>query len=95
MSCRAIPKHILQRIFSNILERIEPRATKKQKGLVDQLKHMMQQGHFVDDYPDDYEEGIKDGKEFILHMESRRKNPVTMREIMWKDKELGEWYDSI
>ena len=95
MSCRAIPKHILQRIFSDILERIEPRATKNQKGLVKQLKHMMQQGHFVDDYPNDYEKGIKDGKEFILQMESRRKNPITMREIMWKDKELGEWYDSI
>ncbi len=95
MSCRVIPKHILQRIFSDILERIEPRATKNQKGLVDQLRHMMQQGHFVEDYPDDHEQGLIDGKEFILHMESRRKNSITMQEIMWKDKELGEWYDSI
>ena len=55
----------------------------------------MQQGHFVEDYPDNHEQGLKDGKEFILQMESRRKNPTTMREILHQDKELGEWYDSI
>ena len=42
-----------------------------------------------------YQEGTKEGKQFIDQMESRRTNPITMREIMWKDKELGEWYDSI
>ena len=55
---------------------------------------LINQPHFADLY-DNWEEGIRDGKEFINHMEARRKNPITMREIMWKDKELGEWYDSI
>ena len=94
MSVRAIPKHILQRIIGGILERIKPRATRKQKGMVDQLSLLIQQPHFSDLY-DNWEEGIKDGKEFINHMEERRNNPITMREIMHKDKELGEWYDSI
>ena len=94
MSVRAIPKPILQRIIGDILDRIKPRATRKQKGMVDQLALLINQPHFADLY-DNWEEGIRDGKEFINHMEARRKNPITMREIMWKDKELGEWYDSI
>ena len=94
MSVRAIPKHILQRIIGDILERIKPRATRKQKGMVDQLSLLINQPHFSDLY-DNWEEGLKDGKEFINHMEARRNNPTTMHDIMHRDKELGEWYDSI
>ena len=94
MSVRAIPKHILQRILGEILDRVKPRATPRQKGMVDQLALLIDQPHFSDLY-DNWEEGLKDGKNFIQHMESRRSNPTTMHDIMHKDKELGEWYDSI
>jgi hypothetical protein len=94
MSVRTIPKKILQRILGEILERIKPRATRKQKGMIEQLELLIEQPHYTDLY-ENWEQGIKDGKEFIDHMEARRNNPVTMREIMHKDKELGEWYDSI
>ena len=94
MSVKTIPKHILQRIIQEILDRIKPRATKKQKGMIDQLALLINQEHYSESY-DNWEQGIRDGKQFINQMESRRKNPITMREIMWKDKELGEWYDSI
>ena len=94
MSVRAIPKHILQRILGEILDRVKPRATPRQKGMVDQLALLIDQPHFSDLY-DNWEEGLKDGKNFIQHMESRRTNPTTMHDIMHKDKELGEWYDSI
>ena len=46
MSVRAIPKHILQRILGEILDRVKPRATPRQKGMVDQLALLIDQPHF-------------------------------------------------
>jgi hypothetical protein len=94
MSVKVIPRHIRTRILTNILTRLEPIATQKQKGMIDQIKRLIDQEDFDDQY-DDVETGRVKGKEFINEMESRRQNPITMREIMHKDQELGEWYDSI
>ena len=94
MSVKVIPHRILDRIVTGILSRIEPRATDKQQGMIDILKQMITQKNYHEQFQN-YQEGTKEGKQFIDQMESRRTNPITMREIMWKDKELGEWYDSI
>tara|TARA_R110000772_G_scaffold94560_1_gene192517 strand:+ start:69 stop:1391 length:1323 start_codon:yes stop_codon:yes gene_type:complete len=94
MSVKVIPRHIRTRILTNILTRLEPIATQRQKGMIDQIKRLIDQEDFDDQY-DDVETGRVKGKEFINDMESRRQNPITMREIMYKDQELGEWYDSI
>ena len=94
MSVKVIPHRILDRIVSGILSRIEPRATAKKQGMIDILKQMLTQKNYHEQFQN-YQEGTKEGKQFIEQMESRRNNPITMHEIMHKDKELGEWYDKI
>ena len=71
MSVKVIPHRILDRIVTEILGRIEPRATDKQQGMIDILKQFITQKNYHEQFQN-YQEGTKEGKQFIDQMESRR-----------------------
>ena len=94
MSPLVLPRKILTRIIDDVLKKIKPRATIKQKGMIDILEGYSQRQTFEENY-DDWFTGRSKGKGFLLEMEARRKNPITMEEIMKKDDELYDWWRSI
>ena len=94
MSPLMLPRNILSRIISDVLEKIKPKATYKQKGMIDILEGYNERLTFEETY-DDWQVGRRKGKQFMLELESRRKSVITMEEIMKKDKELYEWWQLI
>ena len=94
MSPLVLPRKILTRIINDVLNKIKPRATMKQKGMIDILEGYSQRQTFEEDY-DDWFIGRSKGKAFLLEMEARRKNPITMEEVMKKDEEMYDWWRSI
>ena len=89
-----MPRNILLRIISDVLEKIKPRATHKQQGMIDILESFNDRLTFGEEYSD-WEVGRRKGKQFMLELESRRKSATTMEEIMKKDIELYEWWQAI
>lgn len=94
MSPLVLPRKILSRIISNVLKKIKPKATHKQKGMIDILEGYHERQTFEESY-DDWYAGRSKGKSYLLELEARRNQSITMDEIMKKDSELYEWWQSI
>ena len=90
----AWPKHILIRKIDELLEYVEPRATKNQATLVNTLREMRTRQTFEEEHPEDFTEGKKRGKEFQNKLDNIRDEKITIADIYKADDELYEWWVS-
>lgn len=87
-----LPRHILDRKVDEILAKIEHRAGWRQKGMIDMLKNLKNRPTFQEQWPDEYKVGFMKGRSRQRSLESIRTQPITIDEIMQKDKEIHEWW---
>ena len=84
LSPLSLPKELLHIIINEALEYIEPRATKKQRALIDVLKNLKTRETFTPTHG---------GKLRQLYIDKIRKQDIT--KILNKDKRILEWWTSI
>ena len=84
LSPLSLPKELLHTIINEALEYIEPRATKKQRALIDVLKNLKTRETFTPTHG---------GKLRQLYIDKIRKQDIT--KILNKDKRILEWWTSI
>ena len=80
----ALPKELLHSIINEALEYIEPRASRKQKALIDVLKNLKKRETFVPS---------KQGKERQQRIDALRKKDIET--LLSKDERVLEWWKSI
>ena len=84
LSPLSLPKELLHTIINEALEYIEPRATKKQRALIDVLKNLKTRETFTP---------TRGGKLRQMYIDKIRKQDIT--KILSKDKRILEWWTSI
>jgi sulfatase maturation enzyme AslB (radical SAM superfamily) len=84
LSPLSLPKELLHTIINEALEYIEPRATKKQRALIDVLKNLKTRETFTPTHG---------GKLRQMYIDKIRKQDIT--KILSKDKRILEWWNDI
>jgi hypothetical protein len=92
MSPLCLPRNILNNYIDELLEYCKD-PTWKQRSIVDLLINMKERPNFEEQWPNEYEEGLKRGKEHLLKIEKIRNDSFTLEDIL-KDQ-LLEWWRSI
>ena len=95
MSPLALPRHILDRYVSSVLEKLRPHADRHQQPLIDVLEQLLNRPTLEQQWPDEYAAGMRLGKARILALEEIREQPITMAEILEQDSEIHEWWKNI
>ena len=80
----ALPKHLLHTIIDEALEYMEPRATRKQKALIDVLKNLKTRETFTP---------TKKGKQRQERIDKIRNQDI--KKLLSKDKRILEWWTNI
>ena len=84
MSPLALPKELLHTIIDEALEYMEPRATSRQRALIDVIKNLKTRDTFTP---------TQKGKNRQLYLDKIRKQDIT--KILSKDKRILDWWTSI
>ena len=84
MSPLSLPKDLLHTIIDEALVYMEPRATKKQRALMDVIKNLKTRETFTP---------TSKGKKRQLYLDKIRKQDIT--KILSKDKRVLDWWTSI
>jgi len=84
LSPLALPKELLHTIIDEALEYMEPRATRKQRSLIDVIKNLKSRETFT---------ATKKGKERQEHIDKIRKQDIT--KILSRDERVLDWWTSI
>ena len=84
LSPLSLPKELLQTIINEALEYMEPRATRKQRPLIDVLKNLKNRETFTP---------TKQGKLRQLWLDKIRKQDIT--KLLAKDERVLKWWTSI
>jgi len=80
----SLPKELLHSIIDEALEYIEPRASRKQRALIDVLKNLKNRETFVP---------TKQGKERQQRIDTLRNKSI--EKILAKDERVLEWWNDI
>ena len=89
MSPLCLPRDLLNSFIDELLEYCV-NSTWKQRSIVDLLKSLKDRPNFEEQFPDEYEEGLKRGKEQLLKIEKIRNDSFTLEDIL-KDQLLTWW----
>ena len=84
LSPLALPKELLHTIIDEALEYMEPRATRKQRALIEVLKNLKNRETFT---------ATKKGKERQDRIDKIRRQDIT--KILSRDKRILDWWTSI
>ena len=84
LSPLALPKELLHTIIDEALEYMEPRATRKQRSLIDVIKNLKNRETFT---------ATKKGKERQERIDKIRRQDIT--KILAKDERILDWWTSI
>jgi len=84
LSPLALPKQLLETIIDEALAYIEPRATRKQRSLIDVLKNLRQRETFM---------ATKKGKDRQERIDTIRRQDI--KKILAKDERVLNWWTSI
>lgn len=92
MSPMSLPRNILDDIIDNLLEYMEPRATRKTQVYIETLKEMKNRPVFEEQY-DNYKAGFAEGRKRLLDLERIRKQPIIMEEILSVNQDALDWWN--
>jgi hypothetical protein len=88
----AWPRHILDRKVDELLAYMEPKATQKQKSLVNTLREMKNRPTFAEQWPDTHEQSFKNGKAYQDRLDRIRQEQHRLEDIYIADDELYHWW---
>jgi hypothetical protein len=88
MSPLALPREILDRWIDKLI----PRTRGALKDVLSQLKS---RPTFAEQWPEEYQKSISQGKFRILKLESIRNDKFTMKDILQEDPEIYAWWNDI
>jgi len=88
MSPLALPRQLLDAW----IDELTPSTTGALKDVLTQLK---QRPTFEEQWPDQYRQGLKRGKQRVLHLEKIRTQPTTMEEILSGRPDVLKWWNEI
>ena len=84
MSPLSLPKELLHTIIDEALEYMEPRATSRQRALIDVIKNLKTRDTFTP---------TQKGKNRQLYLDKIRKQDIT--KILSKDKRILDWWTNL
>ena len=90
MSPLALPRKILDRLVDELITN-----NNLGRALVDVLTQLKHRPTMAEQWPDQYAEGMRKGKNRIHTLERIRNDDFTMRDILSADKEILEWWEGI
>ncbi len=88
MSPLALPRYLLERT-------VQPLIYITQGSMQAVLEQLLKRPTFQEQWPDQWEEGLRRGKQRILKLEQIRGDQFTMGNILQRDLGLYEWWQSI
>lgn len=88
MSPLALPRDLLD-------SRVKALADRTQGALRDLLLQLTRRPTFQEQWPDQWEQGLRRGKQRVLKLEHIRSDRFTMNDILQQDSELYEWWQNI
>jgi hypothetical protein len=89
MSPLCLPRNLLDHWVDELVTQVPPGAMR------DVLTQLKNRPSFDEQWPDQYQEGWRQGKKRILRLESIRKNPTTMDEILSQRADVHAWWKAI
>jgi hypothetical protein len=94
-TCMAWPREILNEMIDELLDYMTPRATHKQKTLIDTLESMKHRPTHAEAFPDTYQVAAKNGKNWLKKLDKLRGDKYVIEHIYGKNKKLFEWWLNI
>jgi hypothetical protein len=91
----AWPREILDKMISELLAYMRPKATHKQRSLILTLESMLTRKTHAEAFPDTYKKSAKQGKNWITKLASIRNDSCTIEDIYAENPELLDWWNSI
>ena len=89
LSPLALPRELLNKKVDQLLPQVSSPALK------DVLLQLKNRSTIEEQWPDEYQAGMKKGKNRILELEAIRKDHFTLADIIKEDREIYDWYKSI
>ena len=89
MSPLALPRAILESVINDLTSDIKPGA------LRDILMNLLKRPTFQEQWPEQWESGLKKGKRRILQLESIRGDNYKFEHIIQENKEIYDWWKNI
>jgi hypothetical protein len=88
MSPLALPRHLLEKKLDELIPQT-------QSALKDVLMQLKSRPTFQEQWPQEWQRGLAQGKRRLMHLEKIRNDTYTMSDILAKDPELYEWWQNI
>ena len=89
LSPLALPRELLDKKVDRLVSNLNNGA------LRDILVQLKNRPTFAEQWPTEYQAGLRKGKERVLRLEQVRNDTYTLKDILGADKEILEWYESI
>jgi hypothetical protein len=93
MSPLILPRDILEKTVTDLLEYIEPRLTFKNKIYKDVLLDLLKRQTFEEQWPDSAKDGARRAKKTVMFLESARTQELTFEEIL--PNYAKDWWKNI
>lgn len=91
----AWPRNVLDEVIDDLLAYMVPKATHKQRSLVKTLEAMKQRQTHQEAYPEEYQQGAKNGKAWLTKMSDIRNDTYRIEDIYAAHLKLLEWWNNI
>jgi hypothetical protein len=88
MSPLALPRHLLEPWIDEIVPQVDGT-------LRDMLTQLKTRQTFEEQWPDSYRQGLANGRDRVLQLESIRTQRITMAEILADRPAVLEWWNNI
>ena len=92
MSPMCLPRELLNPLIDRNLDVL---VKSRHHSLIDVLENMKNRPTFAEQWPDQYQEGLKKGKQRILQLESIRRCDTSMTKILSQDADILKWWISL
>jgi hypothetical protein len=95
MSPLALPKDVLHAWIDELLVSQDPAGHLQNSSLRDILIQLKTRPTFSEQWPNEYESAVAQGKRRMLQLESIRQDKYTLADILSERKDVYDWYQSI
>ncbi|MEK6577890.1 MAG: twitch domain-containing radical SAM protein [Bdellovibrionota bacterium] len=96
LSPLALPRAVLDEMIDKTIRNIEPKVTNQTRSLLVALQDLKRRKTFEEQYPDQYKDGFKRGREMQLRTAQRRGDGnhgrLTFEEIYSANKKVLDWW---
>jgi hypothetical protein len=95
LSPLALPKDILHSWIDELLVSQDPAGCLQNSSLRDILIQLKLRPTFQEQYPNNWQSALAQGKARMLQLESIRQDELTLADILSERQDVYEWYQSI